>query len=152
MPGGGLDPDGAGTEVAITAALDEAGITPGEVGHVNAHGSGTRVSDLAEARALRRVFGLRGVPVAAFKGYLGNLVSGAGAVEMIASLQAVHRGKVPAILNCEHPDPECEVDLIVKAPRPCRNPLFVNTNVTPLGQAAALVVRGHPAASNPAAS
>jgi 3-oxoacyl-[acyl-carrier-protein] synthase II len=150
MPGGGLDPDGAGTEVAIAAALDEAGITPAEVGHVNAHGSGMRVSDLAEARALRRVFGPRGVPVTAFKGYLGNLVSGAGAVETIASLQAVNRGKVPAILNCEHPDPECEVDLILKAPRPCRNPIFVNTNVTPLGQAAALVVRGWSAA-NPAA-
>ena len=105
----------------------------------------------AVAFALRRLRRPRGVPVTAFKGYLGNLVSGAGAVEMIASLQAVQRGKVPAILNCEHPDPECEADLILKAPRPCRNPIFVNTNVTPLGQAAALVVRGWPAAANPAA-
>ena len=152
MPAGGLDPDGAGTEVAITAALDEAGIAPGEVGHVNAHGSATRVSDLAEARALRRIFGPRSVPVTALKGYLGNLVSGAGAVELIASLSAVNRGKIPPILNCEQPDPECELDLIVKSPRPSRNPTFVKTNVTPLGQAAALVVRGWPsAATSPAA-
>ena len=53
MPGGGLDPEGGGTEVAITAALEEAGLAPAEVGHVNAHGSADRVSDLAEARALR---------------------------------------------------------------------------------------------------
>ena len=52
-PAGGLDPDGGGTEVAITAALEEAGLAPAAVGHVNAHGSASRVSDLAEARAFR---------------------------------------------------------------------------------------------------
>ena len=78
MPGGGLDPGGIGTEVAITAALEEAGLEPGEIGHVNAHGAATQVSDLAEARAFRRIFGPRGVPVTAFKGYIGNLVSGCG--------------------------------------------------------------------------
>ncbi len=51
MPAGGLDPEGGGTEVAITAALEEAGLEPSEIGHVNAHGSATKVSDLAEARA-----------------------------------------------------------------------------------------------------
>ncbi len=65
-----------------------------EVGHVNAHGSATKVSDLAEARAFERVFGPRGVPVTALKGYMGNLVSGAGAVELICSLIAVNRGRI----------------------------------------------------------
>jgi 3-oxoacyl-[acyl-carrier-protein] synthase II len=84
------------------------------------------------------------VPVTALKGYLGNLVSGCGAVELIASLHAVSRGKIPPILNCEQPDPECELDLVLKAPRATRNPTFVKTNVTPLGQAAALVLRSWP--------
>ena len=144
MPAGGLDPAGGGTEIAIAAALREAGLVPAEIGHVNAHGSATKVSDLAEARALERIFGARGVPVTALKGYMGNLAAGSGAVELIASLIAVNQGRIPAILNCENPDPECELDLVLKSPRPTRNRTFVNTNLTPHGQAAALVIRGEP--------
>jgi 3-oxoacyl-[acyl-carrier-protein] synthase II len=151
MPGGGLDPAGVGTEVAITAALEEAGLAPSEIGHINAHGSATRVSDLAEARALQRVFGPKGVPVTALKGYMGNMASGSGAVELIVSLVSANRGMIPAILNCDQPDPEMEVDLIIRSPRPTANATFVNTNLTPLGQAAALVIRGFPADSAPRA-
>ncbi len=141
-PGGGLDPEGIGTEVAIAAALEDAGVQPTDIGHVNAHGSATRVSDLAEARALQRIFGPRGVPVTALKGYMGNLVSGCGSVELIASLIGANRGSIPAILNCDEPDPEITADLVVGSPRPSGNPTFVKTNLTPLGQAAALVIRG----------
>jgi 3-oxoacyl-[acyl-carrier-protein] synthase II len=144
MPGGGLDPDGGGTEVAITAALDEARLAPGAVGHVNAHGSAGRVSDLAEARAFRRIFGPGGVPVTALKGYMGNLASGCGAVDMMVSLIGVNRGKVPQILNCDELDPEMELDVVQNAPRETANPIFVTTNLTPNGQAAALVIRGCP--------
>ncbi len=80
----------------------------------------------------------------ALKGYMGNLVSGCGAVELIASLIGVNRGRIPAILNCDQPEPEMELDLVLKSPRPTRNPTFVNTNLTPNGQAAALVIRGCP--------
>jgi 3-oxoacyl-[acyl-carrier-protein] synthase II len=144
-PGGGLDPDGAGTEIAVKAALRDAGLTPAEVGHVNAHGVGTAVSDLAEARAFRRVFGpgVR-VPVTALKGYLGNVVSGCGAVELIGSLLGVNRGLVPHVLNCDEPDPACGLDLVLGSPRAIDNPTFVKCNVTRHGQAAALVVRGNP--------
>ncbi len=146
MLAGGLDPEGSGTEVAISAALLEAELEPSRVGHVNAHGCADAIADLAEARAISRVFGERGVPVTALKGYLGNVASGCGGVELIASLAGVNHGKIPAIRNCDEPDPACEVDLVVGAPRPTRNPIFVNTNLTPLGQAAAVVVRGGPAA------
>jgi 3-oxoacyl-[acyl-carrier-protein] synthase II len=142
MPGGGLDPDGGGTEVAITAALEEAGLAPGAVGHVNAHGSAGVVSDLAEARAFQRIFGPGGVPVTALKGYMGNLASGCGAVDMMVSLIGVNRGKVPPILNCEELDPEMELDVVQSKPRATDNPIFVTTNLTPNGQAAALVIRG----------
>src|SRR5262249_32073856 len=139
---GGLDPEGGGTVVAINAALEEAGLEPSEIGHVNAHGSATKCSDLAEARALEQVFGPRGVAVTALKGYMGNLVSGCGAGALISRLTAVNRGRIPAILNCEQLDPELGLDLVLKVPRPARNAAFVNTNLTPHGQAAALVVRG----------
>ncbi len=90
---------------------------PAEIGHVNAHGSATKVSDLAEARAFGRIFGAKGVPVTALKGYMGNLAAGSGAVELIASLIAVNQGRIPAILNCDNPDPECELDVVLKSPR-----------------------------------
>jgi 3-oxoacyl-[acyl-carrier-protein] synthase II len=146
VAGGGFDPDGSGTEVAISAALYDAGLEASQVGHVNAHGSADTVADLAEARAIERVFGTQHVPVTALKGYWGNLASGCGGVDLIASLAGVNHGKIPAIRNCEQPDPACAVDLVVGPPRPTRNPIIVNTNLTPLGQAAAVVVRGGSAA------
>lgn len=144
--GGGLDPDGIGTEIAIAAALRDAGIAPGEVGHVNAHGAATQESDLAEGRALARIFGPESVPVTALKGYMGNSVSGCGAIELISSLAGVNRGAIPPAINCDEVDPACRVDLVRGAPRATTNPIFVNTNLTRHGQAAALVVRGNPVA------
>jgi 3-oxoacyl-[acyl-carrier-protein] synthase II len=143
-PGGGLDPDGSGTEIAVRAALNDAGLAPAEVGHVSAHGLGTPVSDLAEARALGRVFGPVGVPVTALKGFIGNVVSGCGAVELIGSLLGVNRGLIPHVLNCDEPDPACALDLVCGSPRSTDNPIFVKCNLTRHGQAAALVVRGNP--------
>ncbi len=147
-PAGGLDPDGIGTEIAINAALRDAKLTPGEIGHVNAHGASTIVSDLAEARAINRVFGTeagQGVPVTALKGYMGNIVSGCGAVELIASLLGVNRGLIPATLNCETLDPACgNLDVVTGPPRPTVNPIFLNTNLTRHGQAASVIVRGNP--------
>jgi 3-oxoacyl-[acyl-carrier-protein] synthase II len=143
-PGGGLDPDGSGTEIAVRAALKDAGLEPGEVGHVSAHGLGTPASDLAEARALRRVFGPAGVPVTALKGYIGNVVSGCGAVELIGSLLGVNRGLIPQVLNCDEPDPACALDLVRGSPRGTDNPTFLKCNLTRHGQAAALVIRGNP--------
>ncbi len=144
-PGGGLDPQGIGTELAMRAALRDAGLAPEAVGHVNAHGAATIVSDLAESRAIQRVFGEGGrtVPVTALKGYMGNLASGCGAVELIASLLAVRHGLIPATLNCDEPDPACApLDIVRESPRPTDNPTFLNTNLTRHGQAAALVIRG----------
>jgi len=141
-PTGGLDLDGIGTEIAIRAALRDAGLAPDEVGHVNAHGAATVESDLAEARAFGRIFGPEGVPVTALKGYMGNCVSGCGAVELLASLVGVNQGLIPPTINCDDPDPACRLDIVRSVPRRAGNPTFVNTNLTRHGQAAALVVRG----------
>lgn len=147
-PVGGLDPQGIGTEIAIRAALRDAKLSPSEIGHVNAHGAATVVSDLAEARAIGRIFGegsSSGVPVTALKGYMGNIVSGCGAVELIASLIGVNRGLIPSALNCDQVDPAFgPIDLVTGAPRPTDVPTFVNTNLTRHGQAAAVIVRGNP--------
>jgi 3-oxoacyl-[acyl-carrier-protein] synthase II len=144
MPSGGLDPDGSGTAIAISSALREAGLGPAAVGHINAHGLGSKLGDLAEARAFHRVFGPSPPLVTALKGYMGTLASGCGAVELIGSLIGVNRGLIPPTLNCDDPDPDCALDVVRGGPRPTRNATFVNTNITGNGQAAALVVRGNP--------
>ncbi len=149
-PGGGLDPEGVGTEIAVRAALRGAGLAPEAIGHVNAHGAATVASDLAESRALARVFaGSNGtkpeVPVTALKGYVGNIVSGCGAVELIASLIGVNQGLIPPTINCDNYDPRCSpLDLVTGEPRPTENPVFLNTNLTRYGQAASVIVRGNP--------
>jgi 3-oxoacyl-[acyl-carrier-protein] synthase II len=143
-PAGGQDPEGLGTELAIRAALRDAAIDPAELGHLNAHGAGSPVSDLAEARAIHRVFNGSRPPVTALKGYFGNIVSGGGAVELAGSLLGVNRGAIPPVLNCDDPDPRCDLDLVLGAPRPTSNPVFLKTNLTRNGQAAAIIVRGEP--------
>ena len=151
-PGGGLDLEGPGTEIAIRAALRGAGIAPESIGHVNAHGAATVTSDLAESRAFTRVFGGPGgskpeVPITALKGYVGNIVSGCGAVELIASLIGVNQGLIPPTINCDNYDPHCSpLDIVTGKPRPTDNTVFLNTNLTRLGQAATVIVRGNPGA------
>jgi 3-oxoacyl-[acyl-carrier-protein] synthase II len=142
-PKGGLDPEGTGTEIALRSALRDAGLELDQIGHVNAHGAATVTSDLAEARALGRIFGPRRVPVTALKGFMGNLVSGCGAVELIGSLLGVNRGAIPPTLNCDDPDPACALDVVQAAPRPTTSPIFLTTNLTSRGQAAALAVAGN---------
>ena len=148
--GGGLDPEGVGTEIAIRAALRGANLRPEAIGHINAHGAGTVTSDMAESRALNRVFGDHpgdkpSVPVTALKGYVGNMVSGCGAVELISSLIGINQGLIPPTINCDSYDPACApLDLVTGSPRPSDNPIFVNTNLTRHGQAAAVVVQGSP--------
>ncbi len=138
-----LDPEGRGTELAIKSALRLAGLKPQEVGHINAHGIGGVASDRAEAIALHRLFGSE-VPVTSIKGGMGNMVSGCGAVDTIASLLAVNHQLIPPTINCDELDSEFKIDLVRGSVRPTENATFVNTNLTRFGQAAALVVRGNP--------
>jgi 3-oxoacyl-[acyl-carrier-protein] synthase II len=133
--------DGDGLARAVRAALKDAGIGPEDIDHVNAHGLATRESDVWEARGLERVFGDRPAEVLAVKGNIGNLGAGGGAVELAASLLALHHGIVPRTLNCEDPDPECPVEVLRAAPRPLSRPFVLKVGFTQMGQCAALVVR-----------
>ncbi|MBX7164775.1 MAG: hypothetical protein K1X74_00380 [Pirellulales bacterium] len=126
-------------ERAIRAALADARLAPAEIGHVNAHGSGTRHGDRIEAEALHRV--LPGVPVTALKGYFGHLGAACGAVEMAASLLALQQGTVPAALRCDTLDPECPLDIVQGQPQAAASPVALLLNYTLQGQAAALVLR-----------
>ncbi|MFG3497740.1 beta-ketoacyl-[acyl-carrier-protein] synthase family protein [Streptomyces sp. NPDC047928] len=109
-------PDGAGTVAAMRAALTDAGLGPADIGHVNAHGTGTRLNDLAEARALRTVFA-HDPPVTAPKSVIGHAIGGAGAMEAVMSVLSLRHGLIPPTANYERPDPDIDLDVVSKVPR-----------------------------------
>lgn len=123
----------------IDMALATAQMGGAELGHVHAHGLSTQDCDRGEARAIRDTLGQ--IPVTAAKSYMGNLGAGSGMVEMIASLLALDRGELFPILNYEFPDPDCPIHVVRERTQIRRNS-FVNLNVSPQGQASAIIVRG----------
>jgi len=131
---------GASLHRAIQSALADADITARDVGHVNAHGLSTVEDDAAEASVLAEL--LPDVPVTAPKSYFGNLLAGTGAVELLASLLALARGRIPATLNYEEPDPACPIRVVHGRPMDCASPIALIVNMTSIGQAAALVLGG----------
>ena len=106
------DPEGRGAERAMRAALADAGIAPEAVGHVNAHGTGTRLNDEVEAAAVRRVFAgsWQRLPVSATKSLTGHLIGAAGAVEAGACLLALVKGLLPPNPWLRKVAPGCELD------------------------------------------
>ncbi|MBW3541059.1 MAG: beta-ketoacyl-[acyl-carrier-protein] synthase family protein [Planctomycetes bacterium] len=127
---------------AMRKALGDAGLTPGDIGHINAHGLGGRRADIEEAIAIHEVFGPHAatVPVTALKSALGNSGSGCGTLELAGSLLALQEALIPVTLNYETPDPECPLTIIHGEPRRTDNPIVLSINVTRMGQASALIV------------
>jgi 3-oxoacyl-[acyl-carrier-protein] synthase II len=105
-------PDGSGAADAMRAALRSAGLGPADIGYVNAHGTGTKLGDRAEALALGGVFGAHRPAVSSTKGATGHLLGASGAVEALVAALAVSRGVLPPTLNLQDPDPGCDLDLV----------------------------------------
>jgi 3-oxoacyl-[acyl-carrier-protein] synthase II len=129
---------------AMRVALKNAGVAPEEIGHVNAHGLGTKDVDLAEALAIHDVFGSdlgRRVPVTAMKSLLGNSGAGSGTLELAASLLGLQHGVIPPTINYDTPDPALPpLNIVTGQPRPAANKVVLNVNVSRIGQASASVV------------
>ena len=114
-----LRPNVEGPAQAMRAALEDASISIEQVDHINAHGSGTRVNDATEARAIARVFGRRtgDIAVTSTKAVHGHTLGASGALEAIATARAIRDGLVPPIANFLGRDPECDLDLVTDRPR-----------------------------------
>ncbi len=110
----GLDADSDSLTKLIELTLEQAGLAPGDVGYVNAHGTGTQQNDLTEMRGIRKAFGadLNKTCVSATKSMLGHIVSGAGAVELAITALALRDGYAPPTINHTDPDPECHFDCV----------------------------------------
>ncbi|MFF8373179.1 beta-ketoacyl-[acyl-carrier-protein] synthase family protein [Streptomyces lydicus] len=136
-------PEGRGAAEALSAALGDAGLEPGDIGHVNAHGTSTVLNDRAEALALRQVF-RRPPPVTAVKGALGHAAGGAGAIEAACTVLALQEQVVPPTANLRCLDPDIELDVVSKVPRPVRMAAAVSNAFGFGGQNAVLVFRAAP--------
>jgi 3-oxoacyl-[acyl-carrier-protein] synthase II len=98
-------------------ALADAGITPEEVSHINAHGTSTPLNDLAESVAVHSVFGEHAPPVTSIKGHLGHSLAAAGALEGVASVLTLERQLMPPTAGTDEIDPEVGLDVVTGAPR-----------------------------------
>lgn len=107
-------PDGSAVVGAIRNSLADAGITPDDIDHVNAHGTGTPENDKMEFLALSDVFGarVRRIPVTANKSTIGHTLIAAGAVEAVISLTTIAKGVIPPTMNCEDQDPAIGLDIV----------------------------------------
>ncbi|MGP3912306.1 beta-ketoacyl-[acyl-carrier-protein] synthase family protein [Nonomuraea sp. 10N515B] len=104
-------PEGVAVERAVRQALADAGVAPGEVGYVNAHGTSTPLNDAAELKVIRRVFEDRSLPVSSTKSMTGHMLAAAGAVEAAVALESVRTGIAPPTINCDNPD-DPELNLV----------------------------------------
>jgi 3-oxoacyl-[acyl-carrier-protein] synthase II len=110
-------PGGEGALRCMRLALRDAGIGPGEIVHVNAHGTSTRLNDAAEATALAELFGGSVPPVSAVKATTGHMIGGSGAVEATVALLSSRRGIAPPIAGLRDLDPDCRIDAVMDEPR-----------------------------------
>ncbi|GHH27758.1 beta-ketoacyl-[acyl-carrier-protein] synthase family protein [Streptomyces lanatus] len=110
-------PDGAGARACMELALADAGTTADAVTHINAHGTGTELNDLAEARAISDLFGPRRVPVTAPKAVTGHGLGLAGALEAVITVLSVREGLAPPVAHLTRLDPRCELDVVTGEPR-----------------------------------
>jgi 3-oxoacyl-[acyl-carrier-protein] synthase II len=99
-------------------ALEDAGLEPSEIGHINAHGTSTPLNDAAEAEALRKVFHDDPPPVTASKGVMGHMIGGAGAVEAVISLLAIQERIIPPTANLHQIGDDIGLDVVKDTPRP----------------------------------
>jgi len=107
-------PEGEGMCECLRLAMDAAGVTPGEVGYVNAHGTSTPLNDKFETLAYKRAFGdhASAIKISSTKGATGHLLGAAGGVEAAVACKVLQTSQVPPTINLHDPDPECDLDYV----------------------------------------
>ncbi len=111
-------PGGSGAIACMELALEDAGLAPGQITHINGHGTSTPLNDLAEAEAINKVFGNPGPPVTSIKGVTGHSLAAAGALEAVAVILSLERQLIPPTDGLDQLDPEIHLDVVTGGPRP----------------------------------
>src|SRR5437667_1015851 len=107
-------PEGKGASRAMKRALETSGVNPEDVAYINAHGTSTKLGDVAETKAIKSVFGdhAHKLAVSSTKSVHGHLLGAAGAIEAAACVLAMNRGLLPPTINLDNQDPECDLDYV----------------------------------------
>ena len=125
------EPTGEGAAKAMKFAMQEAGITPEQVGYINAHGTSTHANDVGETKAIKLAMGeecAKNIPISSTKSMTGHLLGAAGAIEAIACVKALEEGFLPPTINYHTPDEECDLDYIPNVGREAKEAEYALSN------------------------
>ena len=111
-------PGGPGAAACMEQAIVDAGLTPAQIAHINAHGTSTPLNDAAEAEAINKVFGTPGPPVTSTKGVIGHALGAAGAIETVASVLSITHRLIPPTAGLVELDPDVHLDVVAGEARP----------------------------------
>jgi 3-oxoacyl-[acyl-carrier-protein] synthase II len=134
---------GEGIVRAMRMALDEAGLTPADVGYINAHGTSTQANDGAETAAIKTAFGkdANTVAVSSTKSMTGHTLGAAGAIEVIFCVLGMRDGVLPPTINLDNPDPECDLDYVPHTSRKAKVDVSMTNSMGFGGHNASLLLR-----------
>jgi 3-oxoacyl-[acyl-carrier-protein] synthase II len=138
------DPTGVNPARALRMAMGDAGVTPEDIGYINAHATSTPIGDSSETRVIKLAMGeeqARKIPVSGTKGATGHCLGAAGAIEAMFVTLAVHEGVLPPTINYEVPDPECDLDYVPNESRKADVRVAVNNSFGFGGHNACVVFR-----------
>jgi 3-oxoacyl-[acyl-carrier-protein] synthase II len=137
------DPEGYGASLAMKLALKDAKIKPEDVAYINAHGTSTKLNDKVETLAIKKAFGqhAKKVMVSSTKSMTGHLLGAAGGVEFIVCCLVIKDSLVPATINYEHPDPDCDLDYVPNTSRKTNVDVCASNSLGFGGHNATLVVK-----------
>ena len=135
--------DGETTAMAMTLALADAGVGPGDVDYVNAHGTSTQMNDKYETVALKRALGEYAyqIPMSSTKSLIGHTLGASAAIEAIACVQSIVTGQLHPTINQEYPDPDCDLDYVPNEGRAAEVNVVLKNSFGFGGQNACLVFR-----------
>jgi 3-oxoacyl-[acyl-carrier-protein] synthase II len=136
-------PEGAGAIRAMRKALKKAAVEPAQVDYVNAHGTSTKLGDIAETKAIKQVFGdhAHQLAVSSTKSVHAHLLGAAGAMEAAACVLAIERGLIPPTINLDDQDPECDLDYVPNRARQAKVDVAISNSFGFGGHNATLVLR-----------
>jgi 3-oxoacyl-[acyl-carrier-protein] synthase II len=135
------DEEGRGGAHAMTMALQDAGIAPEAVDYINAHGTSTPLGDVAETKAVKRVFGghAKRLAISSTKSNLGHTLGASGGIEAVVCSLTINRGVITPTINLDTPDPECDLDYVPKVAREAKVDIAMSNSFGFGGHNASLV-------------